>query len=153
MQINIKKLDPTAEIPTYAKEGDAGMDLRAVSMNIKYGEDKEGYTSKEIKYIEYDTGLAMEIPKGYVGYLFPRSSVSKTDLMLANCVGVVDSGYRGPVKLRFKKSGCSADVKRYSPGERVGQIIIMPVPAFEFNEVEELTNTDRGDGGFGSTGS
>lgn len=153
MQINIKKLDPTAEIPTYAKEGDAGMDLRAVSMNIKYGGDKEGYTSKEIKYIEYDTGLAMEIPKGYVGYLFPRSSVSKTDLMLANCVGVVDSGYRGPVKLRFKKSGCSADVKRYSPGERVGQIIIMPVPAFEFNEVEELTNTDRGDGGFGSTGS
>lgn len=153
MQINIKKLDPTAEIPTYAKEGDAGMDLRAVSMNIKYGEDKEGYTSKEIKYIEYDTGLSMEIPKGYVGYLFPRSSVSKTDLMLANCVGVVDSGYRGPVKLRFKKSGCSADVTRYSPGERVGQIIIMPVPAFEFNEVEELTNTDRGDGGFGSTGS
>lgn len=153
MQINIKKLDPTAEIPTYAKEGDAGMDLRAVSMNIKYGEDKEGYTSKEIKYIEYDTGLAMEIPKGYVGYLFPRSSVSKTDLMLANCVGVVDSGYRGPVKLRFKKSGCSADVARYSVGERVGQIIIMPVPDFEFNEVEELTDTDRGDGGFGSTGS
>ena len=152
MKINIKKLDPTATIPTYAKLGDAGMDLTSVSMTIKYGDDKEGYTSKEVKYIEYDTGLAMEIPEGYVGYLFPRSSVSKTDLMLANCVGVVDSGYRGPVKLRFKKSGCSADISRYSPGDRVGQVIIMPVPNFEFKEVDELNVTSRGEGGFGSTG-
>ena len=148
MKINIKKLDPTATIPTYAKLGDAGMDLTSVSMTIKYGDDKEGYTSKEVKYIEYDTGLAMEIPEGYVGYLFPRSSVSKTDLMLANCVGVVDSGYRGPVKLRFKKS----DISRYSPGDRVGQVIIMPVPNFEFKEVDELNVTSRGEGGFGSTG-
>ena len=73
--------------------------------------------------------------------------------MLANCVGVVDSGYRGPVKLRFKKSGCSIEMESYEPGDRVGQIIIMPVPTFEFNEVDELTDTERGDGGFGSTGS
>ena len=153
MKVNIKKLHPAAKIPTYAKQGDAGMDLTAVSMDVKYGECKEGYTSKEIKYIEYDTGLAMQIPEGYVGYLFPRSSISKTDLMLANCVGVVDSGYRGPVKLRFKKSGCSIEMESYEPGDRVGQIIIMPVPTFEFNEVDELTDTERGDGGFGSTGS
>jgi len=153
MQIKIKKLDPEAVIPTYAKHGDAGMDLTSISMNIKFGESKDGYTSKEVKYIEYDTGLSMEIPEGHVGYLFPRSSVSKTDLMLANCVGVVDSGYRGPVKLRFKKSGCSTDISRYSPGDRVGQIIIMPVPNFEFKEVDELSDTSRGDGGFGSTGS
>ena len=152
MKIKIKKLDPAATIPTYAKQGDAGMDLTAVSMLKKFGDDKEGYTSKEIKYIEYDTGLSMEIPEGFVGYLFPRSSVSKTDLMLANCVGVVDSGYRGPVKLRFKKSGCSTDVSAYSPGDRVGQIIIMPVPNFEFEEVEGLSDTSRGEGGFGSTG-
>ena len=153
MKINIKKLDPTATIPTYAKLGDAGMDLTAVSMTVKYGAPTEGFTSQEIRYMEYDTGLAMEIPEGYVGYLFPRSSVSKTDLMLANCVGVVDSGYRGPIKLRFKKSGCSTDIERYSPGDRVGQIIIMPVPNFEFKEVDELNETSRGEGGFGSTGS
>jgi len=140
MVINIKKLDPAASIPAYAKIGDAGMDLTCVSFKISE------------TYVEYDTGLSMEIPEGHVGFLFPRSSVSKTNLVLANCVGVVDSGYRGPVKLRFKElSGPPGG--RYKVGDRVGQIIIMPVPAFEFNEVEDLTNTDRGDGGFGSTGS
>tara|TARA_R110001592_G_scaffold45053_7_gene144274 strand:- start:2274 stop:2735 length:462 start_codon:yes stop_codon:yes gene_type:complete len=152
MKIKIKKLDPTAIIPTYAKQGDAGMDLTAVSMTVKYNDNNQGYTDGNLKYIEYDTGLSMEIPEGHVGYLFPRSSISKTDLQLANCVGVVDSGYRGPVKLRFKKSVCTTDLVRYSPGDRVGQIIIMPVPNFEFEEVEDLSDTSRGEGGFGSTG-
>ena len=152
MKIKIKKLDPAAIIPTYAKHGDAGMDLTSVSMEIKYSDKEEGYTTKSEKYVEYDTGLSMEIPEGYVGYLFPRSSISKTDLLLANCVGVVDSGYRGPIKLRFRKSICSANPVRYSPGDRVGQIIIMPVPNFEFEEAEELSDTSRGEGGFGSTG-
>ena len=102
-------------------------------------------------YVEYDTGLSMEIPEGHVGLLFPRSSVSKTNLVLANSVGVVDSGYRGPVKLRFKElSGPPGG--RYKTGDRVGQIIIIPIPNFEFEQVEELSNTDRGEGGFGSTG-
>jgi len=153
MNIKIKKLDPTAIIPKYAKQGDAGMDLTSVSMTVKYNEECDGFTGKSEKYIEYDTGLAMEIPEGYVGLLFPRSSVSKTDLLLANCVGVVDSGYRGPVKLRFRKSVCTTNPTMYEPGDRVGQIIIMPVPNFQFEEVDELSDTSRGEGGFGSTGS
>jgi dUTP pyrophosphatase len=152
MKIKIKKLHPDAVIPTYAKQGDAGMDLTSVSVSTKYNKDEEGFSTKSEKYIEYDTGLSMEIPEGFVGYLFPRSSVSKTDLLLANSVGVVDSGYRGPIKLRFRKSVCTAYPGIYSRGERVGQIIIMPVPSFEFEEVDELSDTDRGDGGFGSTG-
>ena len=140
MKIKIKKLHDDAIIPSYAKAGDAGMDLTCVDFKMTE------------TYVEYDTGLAMEIPEGHVGFLFPRSSVSKTNLVLANCVGVVDSGYRGPVKLRFKElSGPPGG--RYRQGDRVGQIIIMPVPTFEFEEVKELSNTSRGDGGFGSTGS
>tara|TARA_R100000152_G_C6778655_1_gene209498 strand:+ start:917 stop:1339 length:423 start_codon:yes stop_codon:yes gene_type:complete len=139
MKVRIKKLHNDAIIPTYAKDGDAGMDLTAVS-GPKFGDN----------FCEYDTGLAMEIPKGYVGLLFPRSSVSKTALMLANCVGVVDSGYRGPVKLRFKQITTTGP--RYKEGDRVGQIIIMPVPNFEFEQVDELSDTSRGEGGFGSTG-
>ena len=139
MKIKIKKLNELAVIPKYAKQGDAGMDLTCVDWGITE------------RYTEYDTGLSMEIPEGYVGLLFPRSSISKTNLILANCVGVVDSGYRGPIKLRFKEIA-GPPGGRYKTGDRVGQIIIMPVPAFEFDEVEELTNTDRGEGGFGSTG-
>jgi len=139
MNIKIKKLDPAATIPKYAKHGDAGMDLTCISMNMSE------------TYVEYDTGLAMEIPEGHVGFLFPRSSVSKTNLVLANCVGVVDSGYRGPVKLRFKEMNGPIG-GRYRVGDRVGQIIVMPVPNFEFEEADELTETNRGDGGFGSTG-
>ena len=139
MQIRIKKLHDKAVIPSYAKQGDAGMDLTCV-----------GWKTTET-YIEYDTGLAMEIPEGHVGFLFPRSSVSKTNLMLANCVGVVDSGYRGPVKLRFKELNGPIG-GRYKEGDRVGQLIIMPVPNFNCVEVEELTETSRGEGGFGSTG-
>tara|TARA_R100001230_G_C5683630_1_gene191631 strand:- start:477 stop:899 length:423 start_codon:yes stop_codon:yes gene_type:complete len=139
MQIRIKKLHDKAVIPSYAKQGDAGMDLTCV-----------GWKTTET-YVEYDTGLAMEIPEGHVGFLFPRSSVSKTNLMLANCVGVVDSGYRGPVKLRFKELNGPIG-GRYKEGDRVGQLIIMPVPNFNCVEVEELTETSRGEGGFGSTG-
>ena len=140
MKIKIKKLHEDAVIPSYAKQGDAGMDLTTIT----------GPSQSET-YTEYDTGLSMEIPEGYVGLLFPRSSVSKTNLVLANCVGVVDSGYRGPIKLRFKELP-GPPGGRYLKGDRVGQIIIMSVPNFEFEEVKELSDTSRGDGGFGSTG-
>jgi dUTP pyrophosphatase len=139
MKIKIKKLHNDAIVPSYAKAGDAGMDLTCV--NFKTTET----------YVEYDTGLAMEIPEGHVGFLFPRSSVSKTNLVLANCVGVVDSGYRGPVKLRFKEMNGPVG-GRYKVGDRVGQLVIMPVPNFNCVEVDELTETSRGEGGFGSTG-
>jgi dUTP pyrophosphatase len=98
--------------------------------------------------VTYDTGIAIEIPQGYVGLLFPRSSVSKTVLTLSNSVGVIDSGYRGSImfKFRYPEEG-----PVYEVGDRVGQIIIMPYPQISFEEVEELSETERGEGGFGST--
>jgi dUTP pyrophosphatase len=139
MKINIKSLHPDATTPEYAKAGDAGMDLRAVDFQM----DKHG------NYVYY-TGLAFELPEGYVGLLFPRSSVSKTGLSLRNSVGVLDSGYRGEVIFKFAgNSGKPA----YEIGDRIGQIIILPYPQVQFNMVNELSDSDRGAGGFGSTGS
>jgi len=136
LKIKIKKLVEEAIIPAYAKSGDAGLDVYAVSKN------------ENEKFVEYGTGLSFEVPLGYVMLVFPRSSVSNTDLILANSVGVVDSGYRGELKLRFRKSG-SDD---YQIGERVGQIMILPYPEIVFEMAEELGISDRGDGGFGSSG-
>ena len=137
--INIKKINELAIIPRYAHSTDAGMDIVAVSMN------------ETDKYIEYDTGIALEIPKGYVGLVFPRSSVSKLDLVQANSVGVIDSSYRNSIKVRFKKLKDDG-VCVYVPGERIAQLIILPYPMIGFNEVEKLSDSDRGLGGFGSTG-
>jgi dUTP pyrophosphatase len=137
MKVRLKKLHQDAIVPSYAKHGDAGMDLTAVSMETT------------VDYVEYKTGIAIEIPEGYVGLLFPRSSNSKKDLLLCNSVGVVDSAYRGEICLRFKTT-CQSP-KLYSVGERVGQIMILPYPQIQFDEVEELTETERGTGGFGST--
>ncbi len=136
IKIKIKKLDERATIPKYANSGDAGMDVIAISK-----------TENE-KFIEYGTGLSFELPEGYVMLIFPRSSLSKKDLILSNHVGVLDSGYRGELRLRFKKIGEEV----YKVGERIGQIIILPYPKIEFEEAEELSKTDRGEEGFGSTG-
>ena len=137
MKVNIKRLHENATIPFYAKESDAGMDL--VITDIK------GETEWDISY---GFGISMEIPKGFMGLVFPRSSIRKTDLILSNSVGVIDSGYRGEIQATFKKTGGAV----YKIGDRGAQIIIMPHPSIEFQEVEELTNTERGEGGFGSTG-
>lgn len=151
MKVNVKKLDSNAVIPTYAKHGDAGMDLTAISKEY----DEHGNVC-------YGTGLAFEIPNGFVGLLFPRSSNTKKDLILGNSVGVTDSGYRGEVVLKFKPSNVYSSIlegvslRREYPesheiGDRIGQIVIIPVPQIEFNVVDELSTTDRGVGGFGST--
>lgn len=145
LKVKIKKLHPNAVIPKYAKPGDAGMDLTAVS---KIGVDAYGA-------ITFGTGLAFEIPEGYVGLLFPRSSQSKVDVVLTNHVGVIDSGYRGEVMFKFKPierfDGLPSH-KNYSVGDRIGQIIILPYPQIQFEEVEEVSTTERNQGGFGSTG-
>jgi dUTP pyrophosphatase len=141
MNIKIKKLDVHAVLPTYAKLGDAGMDLTAISVN--YSEDQ--------LYIEYSTGWAIEIPFGYVGLLFPRSSVSKVDLILANCVGVIDSGYRGEIKCRFKHIRFDGPYYIYKVGERIAQLVIMPIPLVVLEETKELSESERGEGGFGHT--
>ena len=142
MQVKIKKLTPEAKIPTYAKPGDAGMDITATSMVMK--ED----------YIEYGTGLSFEIPEGYVMLIFPRSSISNKDLSLTNCVGVLDSGYRGELRFRFKPVYKYAKLQYdyYNVGDRIGQIIIIPYPTIEFKEVDNLSDSVRGTGGFGSSG-
>lgn len=137
IKLKIKKLHSNAVIPSYAKHGDAGMDLTAVEK-----------TYDEYGNAVYKIGLAFEIPLGYVGLLFPRSSNSKQDLILSNSVGVIDSGYRGEVMVKFKRVG----TQEYWEGERVAQLVIMKLPYVEIEEVDDLTESDRGEGGFGSTG-
>lgn len=136
MKVKIKKLRNNGVIPKYAKSGDAGLDLTAVDCKVEAG------------IITYKTGLAIEIPEGYVGLLFPRSSIYKKNLSLVNSVGVIDSGYRGEIVAKFKIDGSEL----YKIGERFCQLIIMPYPRIEFKEVDNLNQTDRGDGGFGSSG-
>ena len=136
LTVRFKKLYEDAVVPSYAKPGDAGLDLTANNM------------TREENFIEYGTGIAVEIPEGYVGLVFPRSSVSKKEnFYLKNSVGVIDSGYRGEIKLRFNQSD-----SHYQAGEKVGQLLILPYPTIQLEEVEELSSTDRGQGGFGSTG-
>lgn len=173
VRIKIKKLVKESVIPKYAKNGDGAMDLVATSKEY----DNDGN-------IVYGIGLAFEIPQGYVGLLFPRSSNAKKDLLLSNSVGVIDSGYRGEVMFKFKKQinnersvlntiiavQSMAEIKddfkqlgllneddienftEYQLGERIGQIIILPYPQIEFEEVYELSETERGSCGYGSTG-
>ena len=153
MKVRIKKLSELAVVPSYAKDGDAGMDLIATSI-----------ISDTPTQITYGLGVALEIPKGFVGLVFPRSSIRKTGLQLSNSVGVIDSGYRGELQATFNKLfGGEAmydemKVKEIQPndfykvGDRVAQIMIIPHPPIEFEEADELSDTERGDGGFGSTG-
>lgn len=140
MKVKIKKLHPDAVIPKYAKEGDAGMDL-TITREI------ENTTFS----VSYGFGISLEIPEGFVGYVFPRSSVRNTELILSNSVGVIDSGYRGELQATFKKTN-GLDSFKYKVGDRGAQLIIMPIPYVEFQEVEELSSTERGEGGFGSSG-
>lgn len=146
MNIKIKKIHPNAVIPSYSKPGDAGMDLTAISIKL----DSTDYDSNY--YIEYGTGLSIEIPEGYVGLIFPRSSISDVNMILTNSVGVVDSNYRGEIKLRFKKIKPHHPHLTYQVGERIGQLIIIPYPQITFKEVNELSETERGNDGFGSSG-
>lgn len=175
MKVKFKKLHPDAVIPKYGRPGDAGMDLTAIS--VEY--------DKDYSKIIYNTGLAIEIPEGYVGLIFPRSSIFKKELSLSNSVGVIDSSYRGEISFKFNIdiSFYNAVTKDYNfqselewgkfqyykneedeymylqltgeiykMGDRVGQLIILPYPQIEFEEVDELSDTDRGLDGFGSTG-
>jgi len=150
MKVKIKKLNPLAQIPSYAKAGDAGMDVVATEILKDTPEQ-----------ITYGMGIALEIPEGFVGLVFPRSSIRKTGLQLSNSVGVIDSGYRGEIQATFNKifgsEGMYDEAKIpttefYKVGDRIAQIMIIPHPTIEFNEVDELSDSERGEGGFGSTG-
>lgn len=145
MKLKVKKLHKDAVLPSYSKVGDAGMDLTAVERTQTAG------------YTEYRTGLSFEIPEGYVGLLFPRSSISNKDLSLANAVGVLDSGYRGEVSFRFKRTnvqvGCGDRLYNdYAIGDRIGQLLVIPYPKIELEMVDELSGSERGAGSYGSSG-
>ena len=168
MKVRIKRLVPEAELPRYMHPEDGGMDLVAVSKIFdEYGA------------VVYGTGLAIEIPPGFIGLIFPRGSNAKKDLSLANAVGVIDPGYTGEVLLKFKPMGYFAQdlgmedgvisdsydficfgkeypedpdyTDLYTVGDRIGQLIILERPHIVWEEVFELSESERGTGGFGST--
>lgn len=170
MEVKFKKLSDKAVIPTKAHPTDAGFDMVATGIN------------ETENYLEYKTDIAIQLPKGYCALLFPRSSNSKKDLLLANSVGLVDEGYIGEIRFRFKRilmpvlvdtmiAPPTGDVLKdaqntrkvpglayrddfiYKEGDKIGQLVIMPIPEITLVETDELTETDRGEGGFGSTDS
>ena len=140
LKVKVKRLCDGAVLPSRAHEGDAGFDLVAVSVD----EDRKR------GIVTYGTGIALEIPEGYVGLLFPRSSVYRHQLQLSNGVGVIDAGYRGEVMLKYRI--VQPHISRYGIGDRVGQLVVLKLPKVSIEEVGELDGSDRGDGGFGSTG-
>lgn len=140
MKIKVKRLNELAMLPTKAHATDAGFDLYATSKTY----DNDGN-------VVYGCGLAFEIPEGYMGLVFPRSSNANKLLLLSNSVGVIDAGYRGEVTAKFKRL-YPISQGEYAIGERFAQLIMMPIPAVEFEEAEELSESERGVGGYGSSG-
>lgn len=139
-KLNVKVNDGM-QVPQYAHEGDAGLDLRIT----------ETVTLEPAKKVVVGTGLAVEIPTGCVGLVFPRSGLaSKYGITLANSVGVIDSGYRGEIAAALVNAG--RDTVTLEAGERVCQLVVMPYVPCELVPVDELSGTERGAGGFGSTG-
>jgi dUTP pyrophosphatase len=173
MEIRYKKLIPEAKAPLKIIEVDAGFDLYSTSI------------IETPDFIEYKTGLAFEIPVGYAGFLFPRSSVTKYDLILKNSIGLIDASFRGEIVCRFAKvindvfrdADCIKEkksfwgrllstkksnfidiwflprkIKKFEVGERVAQIVFIEIPKITLIEATELSETERGTGGFGHTG-
>lgn len=139
MKVKVKKLNKAAVIPKYAKNGDVGLDLTAIN---KWVDENDNFC--------YGTGLAVEIPEGHFGMLVPRSSCSNTKLIMSNSIGIIDSGYRGEIIAKFKAHNHIS--KNYEVGDRIAQLIIMPYPHITLIETNELSETERGTGGYGSTG-
>jgi len=148
--IRVKKLENEAVLPSAANDTDAGYDLVAIDEGTFKWDDNHS-----ILYIQYRTGLSIEPPEGYHTEIFPRSSISKTNLMLANSIGLIDEGYRGEILVRFKvipADKLRTNVNRYQAGDRIAQLVIRKTEKATFELVEELEETSRGNGGFGSSG-
>ena len=143
MEINIKRLTDSAKLPDRGSALAAGYDL--------FADITEAVTVAPHETRMVGTGLAMEIPVGYFGGIFARSGLSaKEGLRPANCVGVVDSDSRGEIKVALHNDGETERV--VTPEQKIAQLVVVPFLSVDFNEVDELTDTDRGEGGFGSTG-
>ena len=142
--MEIKKLNPDAKIPTKGSEEAAGLDLYACF-------DREAIEIMPHSSVMIDTGIAVAIPKGNFGGIYARSGLAcKRGLRPANCVGVIDSDYRGEVKVCLQND--SSDWQKIYNGERIAQLIIQPYTEVELTEVDELDDTERGEDGFGSSG-
>jgi dUTP pyrophosphatase len=141
IELQVRRLDPGASLPTYAHEGDAGLDLATIeALELAPGARAAA-----------PTGLAVAIPTGWVGLVHPRSGLARRHgLTVANAPGTIDAGYRGEVQVLLINLG--AETVSLAPGERVAQLLLQRVGRAEVREVDELTDTTRGEGGFGSTG-
>ena len=143
LNVNVKRLDPTVELPAYAYEGDAGLDLRA----------NESVDIAPFERVLIPTGLAISIPDGYAGFVQPRSGMAlKRGLTIANTPGLIDAHYRGELKV-IAVNLDSQQTIHIERGERIAQLVIQQVPVVHLTDVDELDETDRGSGGFGSSGS
>lgn len=147
MLVKFKRLSDKAVMPKYAKSGDAGLDLTATKVIFE-----------DSQQIVYGTDIAMELPKNGVGKIYPRSSIRKYDLTLSNSVGIIDSGYRGEIQFTFNKKRLDlvdklvSSPNYYEIGDRIGQLVIVELPKVVIQEEVELSDSERGEGGHGSTG-
>lgn len=138
MKLKVKKIHPSASVPEYATAGAACFDIQALEGGMVKGR------------ATFDTGLAFEVPQGHVMLVFSRSGHGfKEGVRLSNCVGVIDSDYRGEVKVALTADDWPLQI---SAGDRIAQAMILPIEQVQFEEVSELSETERGVGGFGSTG-
>lgn len=143
VQLKVKRLPHCKDLPRYATPGSAGMDLTAAI--------DQPLTLEPGKRAGIPTGITLEIPEGYEGQVRPRSGLAaKAGISLTNCVGTIDSDYRGEVIVLAINHGETAYT--FQPGERIAQLLLMPVPRVEIIEVDETSSSERGEGGFGSTG-
>ena len=142
MKLPVKLLDPTVALPSYARAGDAGLDLRS-NADVEVGPGERAMVP---------TGVAVAIPEGYAGLVLPRSGLaSRHGLTLANSPGLIDAGYRGEVTCAVVNLDRGDPVK-IARGDRIAQLVIVPIQAVEPIQVAELPPSERGEGGFGSTG-
>lgn len=141
MEVKIKLLSDKAKLPVKGTPDSAGYDLTAASV----------FWDRSNNIVSYGFGIALEIPKGYVGLIFPRSSVYKKNLDMSNCVGVIDSDYRGEISAKFRLLNPNLN-NVYISGERIAQIVFVKHDDVDFKVSEELSETIRGAGGYGHTG-
>ena len=143
MELKFKRLDDKAVLPIRAHLSDAGLDLTATDITLEPNEC--GQT-----VVVYHSGLAVEIPEGHVGLLFPRSSIAKKSMFITNGVGVIDAGYRGEMMAKMHIT-TDASPAIYKVGEKFAQLVIVEIPSVTVTEVAELSESDRGEGGYGSS--